>query len=156
MTQQMRADLDLMWKLRDHMVMRHTEYGWGMKAPSLSCDSALIKRIDCSGLVRWAVNRIFHGTVVLPDGSVNQHDWCRVRLESAGDYASAVRAVKPGRLLIAFLSPDPVGHVWLVGHDPLVSKVETFESWGHHGPGSRDPLTSVLLRNCSGVYYLQK
>lgn len=67
-----RAILRLLWS---HVAGRVT-YLLGAKAPALDCDSALIHQIDCSGFVRWFLARASLGTVILPDGSFAQLQWC--------------------------------------------------------------------------------
>ena len=71
-----RINLTLLETVFTHMHIQGVSYKWGAKAPSLDCDTSAIKRIDCSGFVRYAIARATHQQLVVPDGSVNQHDWC--------------------------------------------------------------------------------
>src|SRR5689334_12861793 len=59
----------------------------GFKAPNLNAEPGReFHYIDCSGFFRWAVWGAAH--VVVPDGSVVQHDWVREQgFKKSGVYA---------------------------------------------------------------------
>ena len=105
--------------------------------------------IDCSGWVRAAVGVATGGTLILPDGSVCQNEWCgRQGLKRSDREALSLR---DGRTRIAFIRPStahPVGHVFLARDG------RTLESYGGHGPGSRPVTTPVLSRETTDVYVL--
>ncbi len=106
-------------------------------------------QVDCSGWVRAALAYATRGGVVLPDGSVNQRDWCAAQ----GLKVSAPFALgrDDGALRIAFIVPNarhPVGHVYLCRNG------RTLESWGGHGPGSRSWLTHALHLTTTAVFVL--
>lgn len=133
------------------------KYRLGGKAVSLNADSHTINSIDCSGFVRFALYRASLGAIMLPDGSVNQHDWVvSQKWHKLGRYSDVGRAdVKDdfARLFIAFASPTevhPVGHVWLVWAG------ETYESHGGVGVDSRDWNAEVLMHNVTSCYEVPK
>lgn len=133
-------------------------YGLGAKADAggrrLTAFPPSYSAIDCSGWVRAALafatmSRERPGGVVLPDGSVVQHDW----IAAHGFKISSVSALllQDGALRICFIAPNwqhPVGHVYLVRNG------RTLESYGGHGPGSRSPLVHVLHFFTTSVYVL--
>ena len=143
---------------------RGVGYELGAKAHDLLAIPPDYTVIDCSGWVRAAVAVATEGwdvgptasvkrpALLLPDGSVNQHDWC--------DQAGLKKSTPAALLLpdpwvrIAFLVPSPqhkIGHVF------LCHRGMTRESWGGHGPGSR-PVTSHIsegvLELCAGAVYI--
>lgn len=128
-------------------------YGLGSKAHDLADPAPDYSRIDCSGWVRAAICVATFGQTVLPDGSVNQHDWCdRVGLKKS---SRAALLLLDGRLRICFIVPTlehSVGHVF------LCRNLKTMESWGGHGPGSRSVLAhislGILQQATSAVYVL--
>jgi len=100
-------------------------YRYGAKPP-LGAQCAEVHEADCSGFVRWLLDR---AGVTLPDGSVNQRAWVEQhgwrQLAHYDDVRYAV--ADPSRLFIAFLPARTVrigrggvasktipGHVWLV------------------------------------------
>ena len=124
-------------------------YGLGAKAPSLDCDTSEIRMIDCSGFVRYAIAKATNQRLILPDGSVSQHHWCDANALHGLRYSSiAPNYGNQGKLYIAFINPEPVGHVWLVhqGH--------TLESHGSAGPSSRPWNTPILAHGVSVCYEL--
>src|ERR1700686_2283618 len=55
-------------------------YELGAKPP-LGSDSSLFDKSDCSGFSRWILSRTLDGfTGAFPDGSANQHEWCKANL----------------------------------------------------------------------------
>ncbi len=109
--------------------------------------------IDCSGWVRAAIAVATSGRLLIPDGSVNQHDWCdKVGLKVSNRAALLL----PDQVLrIAFLVPTPEHEI---GHVFLCRNLRTLESWGGHGPGSRSVLSAcsegILERVVGAVYVL--
>ena len=137
----------------------HTQgvkYGWGAKAPSLDAQCSEIKRLDCSGFVQFAIAKASDQKVILPEGSVQQHDWCKTQnLYKLAGYDNLLYTIKdPFRLFIAFIVPsNHPGHVWL----EYMGK--TLESHGGVGVDSRKWNTPVLYNNAiadnaSAVYEL--
>lgn len=122
-------DIPLMLTLSERTCQPGNQYRLGGKAPSLKADSATIAGIgiDCSGYVRWILHRATGDDLVIPDGSVNQADWCReVGLKSStvglcGESDGAVR-------LAQWSNPGGVGHI------ALVHNGQTIESHGKAGP----------------------
>lgn len=134
---------------------RHrVRYGLGAKARPLAIQAAQLVAIDCSGFVRWA---IYHASVawinahgdhaayplIIPDGSVVQHDW----IDSAGFRRCEL---VDGRLLddqlrIAFLRPRDGGGI---GHVMLLQNGYTLESFGGTGPGRRKWLSQRFMARC--------
>lgn len=124
-------------------------YRLGAKAHVLDAVPPDYDEIDCSGWVRAAVAVATDGRVILPDGSVQQNDWCAsVGLKRSGP---AALRLFDGLTRIGFLRPSqahPVGHVY------LCRLGRTLESWGGHGPGSRLVSTPVLSARTTDVYVL--
>lgn len=142
-------DLDLMWVLVKKLQARKIPYLWGGKAPSPGCDSnEITKGLDCSGLSDWLAYRATEGDVNLPEGSVAQHEWCEKNLPKAN--YRGIREFGKGRLFIAFENPEPTGHVWFIDGTTCM----TLESYGHHGPGSRQFDLPMFLRIVDACYEL--
>jgi cell wall-associated NlpC family hydrolase len=145
-------DIALFMEVFDHLCIHGTTYKLGAKAPSLSCDTSLVSAIDCSGFVRYLLARASRQGLVIPDGSVNQHQWCREQGFPKVAYGGPSIATSK-RLYLAFIEPVyevRPGHVWFVyqGH--------TMESYGGQGVGSRAWNTPVLVRRVAGCYQLWK
>jgi hypothetical protein len=142
-------NLDILLTVYAHLRERGTRYRLGAKAPSLGCDTREIGAIDCSGFVRYALAKASGQGLILPDGSVNQHDWCRAQGLHQVDYNNLPEA-DSSRLFIAFIEPNPVGHVW------LETGGLTLESHGGSpgGPDRRAWDTGVLLHSVSACYEL--
>jgi len=98
-------------------------YRYGAKPP-LGAQCAEVREADCSGFVRWLLDR---AGVTLPDGSANQREWVLQQgWRQLARYQDVRYAAKdPSRLFIAFLPPSErsgksgstihvPGHVWLV------------------------------------------
>jgi hypothetical protein len=109
-------------------------YRLGAKPPSLTCDTAQIQQIDCSGFSRYILARASVQKLILPEGSQNQLAWCLSEgLHRINPYSDvALAASDPSRLFIAFLTPgsDGIGHVWL-----LRSKSGEMRTRESHGGG---------------------
>jgi hypothetical protein len=121
----------------DHTVHRVT-YLLGAK-PALGSDSASFSESDCSGWVRWALDR---AGLRLPDGSQTQWNWAEQNLHKLAHYSDAETYAKddPNRLFIAFESDKKsgIGHVWLGW--AVDGQMMTFECHGgqvHRGVDSR-------------------
>ena len=128
-------------------------YGLGAKAPSLDDAPGTFPAVDCSGFVRYAVWQASQaqagGRVELPDGSVTQHELCRVTFKPCD---KADLGDDDGVLRIAFLSPAQTSEG--IGHVMLVYRGRTLESHGGHGPDSRAWGSQGFMALCSG-YVLQ-
>ena len=126
-----------------HTVGR-VKYKLGAK-PALGSDSTTFVLSDCSGFVRWALDR---ASLTLPDGSATQHEWCAAHLPEVR-YKDAGTSANPARLFIAFIAPGKgIGHVW------LLYEGKSLECSGHRGVNSRPWDTPVLARNVSACYEL--
>ena len=157
------VNLHRLYAYRDRCVSAGIGYRLGAKARDVSAFFPDYTQIDCSGWVRAAVAVGTMGRTVLPDGSVNQHEWCgSVGLKVS---SRAALLLPDGWLRIAFLVPSPahpVGHVFLCRNG------RTLESWGGHspryggpatrgGPGSRSVLAVIsegVLQKCAGAVYV--
>ena len=147
------VDTAALTRYLDRCVSRGIGYGLGSKARDLLAYPPDYRQIDCSGWVRAAVAFATAGRTVLPDGSVNQHDWCdRSGLKVS---SRAALLLPDGLLRICFIAPSlehEIGHVF------LCRNLRTLESWGGHGPGSRSVLAhislGVLQQSASAVYVL--
>lgn len=122
------------------------KYKLGAKC-ALDADSASIKQIDCSGVVRWWLHRA--AGIQLPDGSQQQLAWARANLRKLEKYSDVQYAAgDDSRLFIAFLSPKP-GKAW-PRHVWLVWKGKTMESYGGHGVGGRP--WNHFARSCKDCF----
>lgn len=111
-------------------------YKLGAKPP-LGSDSSAFSESDCSGFVRWALDRAGYR---IPDGSQTEWDWC----EKAGlhqvRYLDAERFAGKDtrRLFIAFEAAHPIGHVWLgVSDGKHMRTIECHGGTVHRGVDSR-------------------
>ena len=101
--------------------------------PALGSDSASFDTADCSGWVRWALDR---AGLRLPDGSQTQWSYCRdvLKLRQIDPYSNVdYAAADPSRLFIAFESAarTGIGHVW------LINAGRTLECSSHRGVNSQ-------------------
>lgn len=129
---------------------KRVRYKLGAKAPRIDCDPSEIKRIDCSGFVRYLIYNATGGKLVLPDGSWKQREWCREnKLHELLYYADVSYAKSDNRLFICFIRPRflRTGHVW------LVIRGVTLESHSRAGVNSR-PWNTKSLRKCDAAYEL--
>ena len=105
---------------------------------------------------------IYHATacqVLVPDGSVNQNDWCAAqgfkhRAIAAGqDYTAGMGL---NVLYACFCRTgsraERIGHVWMVAGSG--GQLWTLESNGGNGPNSRPANTPTLMRICTDIYAL--
>lgn len=105
--------------------------------------------IDCSGWVRAALAFATQGALVIPDGSVNQREWCEGHGLKRSNYAALLR--RDNVIRIAFIRATAAEHI---GHVYLCYNGRTLESYGGHGPGSRSVLVHVLKALTSDVFVL--
>lgn len=128
------VDPNVMAQRLRSLVAAGVKYGLGAKIHPLGKPANQVKKVDCSGCVRDLLYVSTDETVVIPDGSVNQHAW----FESHGfkhttwEYAK----LKDGLVRIAFLSPKQ-SHSG-IGHVLLIYNGMTYESHGGTGPDSRE------------------
>ncbi len=136
----------------DRCVSAGIRYGLGEKADNPAAFLPDYQFIDCSGWVRAAIAVATGGRLLLPDGSVNQHEWCAAKGLKKSNQAALL--LLDGLTRIAFLVPTPdheIGHVFLCRNG------RTLESWGGHGPGSRWVITHIsegILQKCAGAVYV--
>ncbi len=139
-------------KLRQYLAVcmaRGIGYKLGAKADDLAGEPPDYDHIDCSGWVRAAVAVASGGQTTLPDGSVNQNDWCAASGLKRSTFAAC--RLQDGLTRIAFIRPT-LKHA--IGHVYLARNGRTLESWGGHGPGSRLVTTHVLSAETTDVYVL--
>jgi cell wall-associated NlpC family hydrolase len=126
----------------------HT-YGIGDETDKPALGSAPDKWVksDCSGFVRWLLFGAFG--LKLPDGSWNQHAWCKKKALKECNYSLFGQATD-SILRIAFIAPvkGRAGHVW------LVCSGRTIESHWPNGPSRRAWDTPVLIKNVAACYEL--
>jgi hypothetical protein len=102
---------------------------------------------DCSNFIRsliaYATSGLPGGAIVIPDGSVNQHDFFANNKFKPTEYDNC--ALIDGHLRVAFLEPgdtsEHIGHVWFARNG------RTLECYGGHGPGSR-AWDAPILTHC--------
>jgi len=142
-------DPEKLRQYRAECMARGVGYQLGAKADDLEAPSPDYEAIDCSGWVRAAVAVATTGRTILPDGSVNQNDWCAAQgLKRSG---CAACRLMDGLTRIAFIRPSAT-HA--IGHVYLARNGRTLESWGGHGPGSRTVSTHILSAETTDVYVL--
>jgi len=154
--------LSLLNTVFTRLELRGIPYKLGGKIPldADTSDPRIADGVDCSGFVRYALYKATSGGLDMGDGSVEQHDWCRkAGLHKLAKYADVTQA-DPSRLFIAFIEPDPVGHVWLIHRAQSADgqaqqeAPSTMESHGHHGVGSRPWNTRILLTEVAECFEL--
>lgn len=136
-------------------------YGYGKKAPTLTCEPDKIHSIDCSGYSRWALARATAQKLIIPDGSQNQREWAERNLREV-KYADAARYMTQSRLFIAFIKPftngcGAVGHVWFLSHyndGNNATTTGTLESHGGAGINSRNWNYRTLIREVYNCFEL--
>lgn len=122
----LKFDIPLLKKLSDRTVQPGNQYEFGGKVdPDADSSEVADDRIDCSSYSRWLVRRTTG--VLIPEGSVNQHDW----VKKLGFKPSTVDSAKllDDYVRIAFLPPGTKA-----GHVVLIRNGMTFESAGGTGP----------------------
>ena len=137
-------------------------YRLGGKAPSMSCEPAKIKSIDCSGYVRWALARASNQKLIIPDGSQMQREWAEKNLREV-KYSDAAAYMTDKRLFIAFIKPfarncGNIGHVWLLARyndGNNGTKAGTMESHGGRGANSRDWNYRTLIREVYSCWEIE-
>jgi hypothetical protein len=126
-------------------------YKFGEKIRDLSTYPPQAHLCDCSGAVRYLVYQATEGLLKLPDGSVNQREWCEwVQLHRLKKY-SDVQYADGSRLFICFIKPTNLlaGHVW------LVQGGVTVECHGHTKGFDRRAWNTLVLRlRCDAAYEL--
>lgn len=109
--------------------------------------------IDCSGLTKYTAKRAWG--INLPDGSVNQHEWCEQKALPVCRY-SEVGPLDDNVLRICFL--DPIPETNEPGHAFFLCSGLTFESHGRDngkdGPDRRPWDAEVLLSRNPACYVL--
>ena len=139
-------------KLRQYLsvcMARGIGYKLGAKADDLAGEPPDYDHIDCSGWVRAAVAVASHGQTILPDGSVNQNDWCAGQGLKRSTFAAC--RLQDGLTRIAFIRPS-LKHA--IGHVYLARNGRTLESWGGHGLGSRLVSTHILSAETTDAFVL--
>ena len=139
-------------RLRQYLAVcmaRGIVYALGAKAGDIDAALPDYDSIDCSGWVRAGIAVATYGQTILPDGSVNQNEWCAAQGLKRSTYAAC--RLQDGLTRIAFIRPSP-GHA--VGHVYLTRNGRTLESWGGHGPGSRLVSAHVLSTETTDMYVL--
>jgi len=108
------VDIDVLKALVKDCKAHGVKYGLGAKAPSLKSEPSEIKKLDCSGFIRWAIAKASKQRVIFTDGSVQQHEQCEKVGFKRSTIASAM--LHDGKLRVGFLSPKDgggIGHVLL-------------------------------------------
>ncbi len=135
-------DIDRLENIFCEMDIAGVKYGLGAKAPYLDIGPSKIKKIDCSGFVRYALYQATNGKLTIPDGSWHQREWCEDKnLHKLTKYSDVLN-ITDRRLFIAFIKPHangcgPVGHVWFVTKLNEDNIPDTMESHGGVGINSR-------------------
>jgi hypothetical protein len=126
-----------------------TKYGLGKK-PLLKDEAKDIKSADCSGYVRWLLNKITHGALKLKAwGSDLQRSEIKAMGFARCDYADCGKL--DNILRIAFIKPtEKHGHIWLTCNGMTV------ECAGGMGAGRRIWNTPVLLHEVTAAYVLSE
>lgn len=117
------------------------QYQLGGKVVPITAQAADVapehRAIDCSGFTRWTLWHAlqatgFHPSPDIPDGSVNQHEWCINRGFKFSDAQAC--ELSDGAVRWFFLNPQDGGGI---GHTGFAYMGRTLESHGHHGPDYR-------------------
>ena len=143
-----RRMLHLLWS----RVVNRVAYEMGGK-PALDADSHLLETSDCSGFTRWILARCTSQQLVLPEGSVEQHEWASQHLSPPYSYRDA--ALQDNQVRICFLSPEAADRAGRPGdrHVWLTQNGMTMECHGGGGCTSR-PWDTEILTYADGCYIL--
>jgi hypothetical protein len=128
--------------------------------PAMDKVPAQIKVSDCSGWSRYLVYHASQHQLLLPEGSVQQHEWADRNGLHPVSFADAVKYGSVSRLFLCFIvpetQPDKIGHVYML--HGCGEKARTMECYGGHGVGSRKYNASIdggrtdLERACGACY----
>ena len=148
----MKINLKKLLAVHSEMDHRGVKYGLGDKVIPLTKTPAQIRKVDCSGYVRYLLFQSTDNNYRVIDGSQNQRAWAEAggdglikkKVEYKNLFLPEVMADED-RLFIAFIKPHTngagaIGHVW------LIHAGETIESHGGVGVNSR-PVNTRVLRN---------
>ena len=143
----MKVDLSIVHACFEHTVGR-VKYKLGAK-PALGSDSSTFSLSDCSGWVRWVLDR---AGLRIPDGSATQHKFCAAHFREV-HYKDAATLADPSRLFIAFIAPNGgIGHVWLLQGGTAANPGITMECHGGGVGVSSRPWDTPALRNVCACY----
>jgi LysM repeat protein len=125
-------NIDVASVLALHNELDHVTYELGAKA-RMSADPSSIRKIDCSGYVRFVLYNASNGRVdCSPNGGTWwQEKWCNDNRLASSPYDQNGAGASDGKLRIAFKKSGGIGHVWLL-HNGY-----TYESYGGHGVGRK-------------------
>lgn len=140
-------DRDKLLALVGELTAGHVSYGLGSKA-SLTTEPKDVKKIDCSGFVRYLLYKATDGQVKMPDGSWHQNKWCDDNGFAKVDYA-AEAGLNDSWLRLGYFPKKKgmaAGHIWFVLNG------QTIESHGGKGPNRREWDTKVLKNNVTRCY----
>ena len=139
-------------------------YKLGAKAPQSSTWPVFdypptFSALDCSAFARYSMYHATAGEILLPDGSVNQNDWCAAqgfKHRSIADGQDYTAGMGLNVLYACFCRTgsrgEKIGHVWYVAGSG--GQLWTLESHGGVGPDSRLASTPVLVRIATDIYAL--
>lgn len=136
-----------------HALMRQrVKYEMGAKV-KLNAPVSSVKKIDCSGLVRYLVYRATNNKLTIPDGSWNQREWLMKQSANPDSFIQRfdsydIVQTKPNGLYLCVLNPvgRKSGHIWFV-NDGF-----TMESRGGVGPDERVWNVPVLRKEVDFIF----
>jgi len=127
-------DTDRLETLLTSLMDGHVTYELGDKVyQPLRVEPEDVTSLDCSGFIKYVVQRTTLSNESMPAGSHHQETWCQERLIRC-DYATDASS-RDGSVLIAFRDKTPslIRHVWLVIN---AWTVECTNRNGRNGPTS--------------------
>lgn len=155
------VDLELLKTVFARMERNGVSYGYGVKAPSLDCDTSIIKSIDCSGATRYGLAKATNGAWIVPDGSQAQLEYCEQKaaageLHKLAKYSDVQYATEK-RLFWCFIKVNTngcgsVGHTFFITQEDSESFPESMESHGGGGVIARPWNTGVLKREAYAAF----
>jgi hypothetical protein len=144
-------NLAILFRVLSTCIMLKIRYAFGEKINDLDAFPPHEKECDCSGGIRYLVYQATEGLCKMPDGSVNQRQWCEDNhLYKLKKYSDVVYG-GPYRVFICFFRPrfGKAGHVWIVCGGWTIECRS-----GRIGFTRRPWNTLVLKLRCEAVYEL--
>lgn len=135
------------------LMLRGFKYGFGSKIADLDAPPDKAKshngtlRVDCSGLVRYA---LWQQGIKIPDGSWGEDKWAREHGFKVSTFEDAGN--EDDRLRAGYLPPskasDNIGHIFFLLNGKLI------ESHGSHGPNDSREWGAKSWHKLCRVYVL--
>ena len=125
------------------------KYKLGAK-PVINAEPGTFTKSDCSGYLRWILHQATWLKIIPPDGSWNQHEWCKRQDFKLCPYSDAAKSDSILRIAFIEAHDGKPGHVW------LVISGKTIECCSRRGACRRAWNGPTLKNSVSACYVLTK